>query len=74
MKTYNGWRNFETWKINLEFGLNDGGFKGYSEDMLKEYVESYIDENCNDEILKGMLFDFTSEVDWEEIAKHIEED
>ena len=73
METYNGWSNFETWKINLEFGLNDRGFENYDDEMLKDYIESYIEENCDNEILKGMLWNFISEVNWQEIAEHIEE-
>ena len=74
METYNGWTNFETWKINLEFGLCDGGFEEYNEEMLKEFVEEYIENNCEDNMLQGWLYDFTSEVNWNEIYNHIQED
>ena len=70
-QTYNGWYNYETWKVNLEFGFNDGGFEGYDASMLKNYIYDFIDDGCENIILKRMLYDFTSEVNWKEIAKHI---
>ena len=40
MKTYNGWTNFETWKVNLEI------FNGWDSDILtadeaKDIAETY---------------------------------
>lgn len=72
---YNGWTNFETWRINLEY------FDGYQTnrkiepDELKKSVEEYIDENVNEKLLiHGWVNAFISEVNWYEIAKHINED
>ena len=41
--SYNGWTNFETWKVCLEF------FGGYSaEDWVSEYSDLFISGKCID--------------------------
>ena len=52
-KTYNGWANYETWRVNLEifdgFDYTDHGYDGLNQDdaydlgqYLKEYAEEII--------------------------------
>jgi len=52
-KTYNGWTNYETWRVNLEifdgFDYTDHGYDGLNQDdaydlgqYLKEYAEEII--------------------------------
>jgi len=70
--TYNGWTNFETWKINLELGLSDGCFKGYTGEMLQEIAEELIlleGEVKEGGIAEGIILNFLSEVNWDEIAE-----
>ncbi len=71
MEKYNGWHNFETWKVNLEFGFTDGGFEGYDASMLEDYFDDFIDDGCENKILIGILWDFAKEVNWDELAWHI---
>ena len=75
---YNGWTNYATWRVNLEFfdGFNPSD-NGYSEentelpDQLNDYVESIIDETTADGIAKDYALAFISDVNWYEIAEHL---
>lgn len=76
---YNGWKNYETWRINLEIiDGSDDLWKGYKSlhdlaDAMKEYVEEILQESG-----KGLVLDyalaFISDVDWREIASHYYEE
>ena len=72
--TYNGWTNYATWRINLEYGFNDGGFEGYSADMLREIVEEHLESECDNETTLSYALAFVSDVNWHEIAEHLEEE
>jgi hypothetical protein len=68
-KTYNGWTNYATWRVNLEF-FDDGASEYYSDaDSCRDYVESVIEEQANGLALSYALA-FLSDVNWHEIAKH----
>ena len=71
---YNGWSNYATWRINLEYGLNDGGFEGYDADMLQEYVEEHLESNCENETTLSYAMAFISDVNWYEIASYLNEE
>jgi len=71
---YNGWTNYSTWRINLEYGLNDGGYEGYSKDMLQELVEESLESECNNSTTLSYALAFIDDVNWYEIAKHLEEE
>ena len=81
-KTYNGWTNYETWRVNLE--IFDGfDLEEYFQLNIKECDLSSISDNLKEyatEILesegtKGLTFDyamaFLDAVNWHEIAKHL---
>ena len=78
--TYNGWSNYETWRVNLELFYGDNerwarffhGFKlrGSSSDEMREFAELLIEENTDEEIDR----DFLQNVDWQEIAEHYQQD
>ena len=77
-KTYNGWTNYATWRVNLEvFDSVDADSFDLSQqdyelaDDLKEYVESYIDESTPDGLAKDYALAFLDDVNWREIAQHI---
>jgi len=76
-KTYNGWPNYETWRVHLE--MFDGG--DYSEMLdgmdqydagmyLKEYAEEYI-ENASEGLARDWAMAFMQSVDWIKIADHL---
>ncbi len=81
MSTYNGWTNYETWRVYLEIfdPLTFGDFWGYADEdpktvdsyelaeILKTYAHELIEESG-----QGIALDyaiaFLSSVDWREIA------
>jgi hypothetical protein len=87
-KTYNGWSNYATWRINLEV------FDGMTlEDMntvevdpyevsqyLKDYAEEVVfldhryDERAPSSLVEDYARAFLQEVNWYEIAKHLVQD
>lgn len=68
---YNGWANYETWKIKLDLvddllsRLGDEEIEKLSPEDLKEYVEEVIEEN--EQIAKNYANAFVSKVDYYEI-------
>jgi len=87
MSTYNGWANYETWRVNLEMldgmGCEDFGVRIDEDDVdsssreLATALESYVVEVVELDS-KGFALDlalsFLHKVDWQEIAEHIVED
>lgn len=77
--TYNGWTNYATWRVALEWFDTHNPFS-YEKDsyelskMLKEYVNESLEmEACGDFTLAYALA-FVSEVNWFEIAQHLIEE
>ena len=70
MEKFNGWTNYETWRVNLEF------FDGYegelSADIAKEIVEEYIDGSSTVGFARDYAHAFIADVNWHEIAGHYE--
>jgi hypothetical protein len=74
--TYNGWTNYETWRVRLEFfdGFDARDLMTEEKDpyevglYLKEYVTDYLEMEG-----KGLSLDyalaFIQNVNWREIAK-----
>ena len=87
MSQYNGWMNYETWRVNLEMldgmTIEDFGYTvRYSDpDDMEKLVEDLagsLEEYVNEQVeqdSKGFALDlaqsFLSKVDWEEIAEHM---
>jgi hypothetical protein len=78
-KTYNGWTNYATWRINLEIfdGFNILDFYPDTEPdvheftiFLQKYVEEILEENDN-ELAVSYALAFISYVNWSEIASHL---
>jgi hypothetical protein len=76
--TYNGWRNRETWLVNIWFGdmFTETAQEGdkWDADAIKDYIEEYVSEECNG--LGGFVGDLIdlSQIDWDTLAEHINED
>ena len=82
-KTYNGWANYATWRINLELWDDDSWIDGQTFDdvyALSEHIKDQTDEILTGygEKGDGVTLDyaraFVSDVDFVEIAEHIAED
>jgi|DEB0MinimDraft_10_1074344.scaffolds.fasta_scaffold17469_2 hypothetical protein len=75
---YNGWTNYETWRVNLEI------FDGYEpeqavtaeglEDMVEDYLSFGVDTSNGPCLALDYARAFVSAVNWYEIAKRINED
>jgi len=79
MSTYNGWTNYETWRVNLEMidGINPhemGWNKPYAYE-LGECLKDYCNEMLECDAKEGLALDyaraFLDNVNWREIAKHM---
>lgn len=84
--SYNGWANYETWRVNLEMidGLTPEDF-GYdlgddfaNETRKVEMLSEALERHCFvmiEEQASGFALDlansFLARVDWEEIAEHM---
>ena len=81
MSNYNGWTNWETWKVNLELldGLDasDLNIEHYTQDeyyeagqVIEEYVGELIAMQYQyDGFVGGIISGFMSDVNWSELAK-----
>jgi hypothetical protein len=74
-KGYNGWANYATWRVMLEM------FDGYDPEgtpVTAEWAEEYVDEVLTMQGAWGLVLDyanaFLANVDWREIADHINAD
>jgi hypothetical protein len=74
--SYNGWTNYETWRVNLELFDDDRGFETDSSDFydvaskMKEYVNQVLDDSASDGIALDYARAFIDGVNWNEIARH----
>ena len=65
---YNGWQNYETWRVNLE--CFDGWEENLDADQAREMVEGIIEEDTKEGIARDYAMAFLDQVDWDEIAEH----
>lgn len=66
-KTYNGWTNYATWRVNLE--VFDGSDMFWTAESAREFAEELIMEQSSG-IAQDYALAFLSEVNWYEIAEH----
>ena len=74
-ETYNGWTNYETWRVNLE--LFDGDYDRWcngSDVAMQEFAELLIEESTDEGIGRDYALEFIADVNWNEIADHYQED
>jgi len=70
---YNGWTNYATWRVNLEI------FDGWETDApmdgesCRDTVADFLDLEVQSPTIAGWVGAFLSDVDWQEIADHINE-
>lgn len=73
--TYNGWTNYETWRVNLElFNGDDDRWSYGSPDAMREFAELLIEESTDEGIGRDYAMAFLASVNWQEIAEHYEQD
>jgi hypothetical protein len=76
-QTYNGWTNYATWRIALEW-FDDYNPNRWETDVynLSKECQSYVEETLEEMTVQSILvldyaLAFTSEVNWYEIAQHL---
>jgi len=72
--TYNGWTNYETWRVNL--GIFDGWETDGQEvcpESLQDIAAEFVDISAEDGLAKDYAMAFLDAVNWHEIAEHINE-
>lgn len=77
-KTYNGWTNYETWRVNLEIfdSLDPRDLMVDLKDPydLGQYFKEYVEDMYFADAPSGRVTDwasaFVSHVDWYAIARH----
>ena len=77
-KTYNGWINYETWRIHLEwFDEYPESFTDITLDPLKlavileDYIYDTLAENNIPSVFEGYIHSFLQDANFLEIAKHL---
>ena len=80
-KTYNGWTNYATWRVNLEIfdGFDPSDY--YSDfdpenvyglaENLRQYAEDAIFVNSAPSLMEDYARAFLENVEWSEIAHHM---
>ena len=85
MKTYNGWKNYETWVYNLHLTNEQDPLRYYFEQLssmdvytlgqyLKKELEDVIADKDLSYLLSDLLMAAASEIDFREIAQHLLDD
>lgn len=85
-QSYNGWKNYATWRVNLEFAedllssmVGELAEKFESIEHLAECIEAdcreFVEANITaSNIIDGWVGAFLSDVDWYEIASAYEDE
>lgn len=81
---YNGWANYATWRVNLEIidGLDPLDLWGEEtcrdlgelEDAVECLVEETVFSEGGSELMESYARSFLQEVDYREIAEHLQHD
>jgi len=90
MEKYNGWTNYETWRVNLEmfdqlslgdfWSFEDIGPEDLNDDLIYELsfaLKEYAEEIIGEQgndLAVSYALAFLSDVNWREIAKHLAEE
>jgi hypothetical protein len=72
MEKFNGWTNYETWRVNLE--MFDGYEGTLSADTARDIVEEYIEGSSVEGLARDYALAFIADVNWNEIAAHYQEE
>jgi hypothetical protein len=73
-KTYNGWTNYATWRVNLEmFDGYDPDGTPVTADSLGEMTDEWLSNGCGNEVTLDYARAFLNDVNWQEIADAINE-
>jgi hypothetical protein len=72
-ETYNGWTNYATWRVALEmFDESPEAWEEITADDCKDYAVDVISDGADGFALEYSLA-FLQDVNWQEIADHLNE-
>ena len=71
-KTYNGWTNYATWRVNLE--MFDGSENYWTAESAKDFVIEIIEDTTREGVGRDYALAFIDDVNWHEIAEHYQEE
>ncbi len=83
MSRYNGWANYETWRVNLEIfdGMTARDLTGLHvppisdiKESAKEYVRQLIEDTSPEGLARDYALAFLDAVEWLEIADRLAQD
>lgn len=71
MAGYNGWRNRETWLVNLWFGdfFLDMDKDEITEEFIEEFIEEHVFEKIDRSSFLADMIDLTA-IDYQELVEH----
>lgn len=74
---YNGWKNRETWLVNLWLDDCIADMQEAGCEITPEFIEELVCDMVNEELGNGLIYDLLScalgEIDYHEIAEHYKE-
>lgn len=74
---YNGWTNFETWKVNLELidGIDPNDYRGMDEAEIRDSLKALVEEvlEVHPDLALSYALSFVNSVDFWQIAENIKE-
>lgn len=69
--TYNGWTNYTTWRVNLEYFYGDD-HPNMTAESAREFVEDCMASELDGDVRNSAVFQYASvfldDVNWDEIA------
>lgn len=68
MSTYNGWTNYATWRVMLEYFDGFDTDERMTADACREMMEDAIDSTTDAGIARDLANAFIAQVNWQEIA------
>jgi predicted lipid-binding transport protein (Tim44 family) len=77
--TYNGWMNYATWRVNLEYFDGRDILDSYRDkpdahdlaDELRSELMDYLETECENSLTLSYAQSFVFDVDFLEIAEHL---
>ena len=76
--SYNGWKNKETWLVNLWIGDSLTMDQEAGHDITAAYIEQIVEDLIEDSGSNGFVGDILNcalcEIDYDELASHYEEE
>ncbi len=70
---YNGWTNYETWRVALECFPSKDFWEDVSAEFCKDLIEEHIEQESTG-LARGYALAFLADVNWHEIADSLKQE